>query len=84
MQYCFLTYYSSSTLRQHQEVHSNKNIQHNLELWARIREYDQRTADGGFTQVLTKKHKQTMKKLVLGKLLIYNTRARGNPPPSAQ
>jgi len=26
----------SSTLRQHQEVHSNKNIQHDLELWARI------------------------------------------------
>jgi len=26
----------SSTLRQHQEVQSNKNIQHDLELWARI------------------------------------------------
>ncbi|KEH40732.1 hypothetical protein MTR_1g033920 [Medicago truncatula] len=26
----------SSTLGQHQEVHSNKNIQHDLELWARI------------------------------------------------
>jgi len=41
----------SSTLRQHQEVHNNKNIQHDLKLWARIQEYDQRTADEGFTQV---------------------------------
>jgi len=65
----------SSTLSQHQDVHSNKNIQHDLELWARIREYDQRTTDEGFTQVLTKKQKQTVKKQVLGKSP-YRTRAR--------
>ena len=51
----------SSTLGQLQEVHSNKNIKHDLELWARIRKYDQRTVDEGFTQVLTKKQKQTVK-----------------------
>jgi hypothetical protein len=77
----------TSTLGQHQEVHSNKNIQHDLELRARIREYDQRTASEGFTQVLTKKQKQTMKKQVLGKstyrtramnLLYWNFRGIGN------
>jgi len=54
-----------------------------LEVWATIREYDQRTAEEGFTQVLTKKQKQTMKKHVLGKSS-YKTRARGDPPPFAQ
>jgi len=53
-----------------------------LELWARIREYDQRIADEGLTQVLTKKQKQTVKTQVLGKSP-YRTRARGDLPPSA-
>jgi len=73
----------SSTLGQNQEVHNNKKTRHDLELWERIREYDQRTAHEGFTQVLTKKHKQTVKKLDVGKSP-YKTRARGDPPPSAQ
>jgi len=54
-----------------------------LDLWARIREYDKRIADEGFMQVLSKKQQQEVKKQVLGKSL-YNTRAKGSPPPSAQ
>jgi len=42
-----------------------------------------RTADEGFTQVFTMKQKQTMKKHVSGKSS-YKTRARDDPPPSAQ
>jgi hypothetical protein len=62
----------SSTLGQHQEVHNNKNIHHDLELWARIREYDQRTMEG-CTQLLTKKHKQIVKKTSLGKVTLQNS-----------
>ena len=65
------------------EVHTSKNIQNDLELWARIREYDQRTAAEGITQVLSKKQQLTMKKQVLGKPH-YKTRAKGGPPPSSQ
>jgi len=66
---------------QHQEVHVSKNVQSDLDLWARIREYDQRMAEEGFTQVLSKKQQQAMKKQVLGKVS-YNTRAKGTQPPS--
>jgi len=40
---------------QHQEIPVSKNVQSDLDLWARIREYDKRMAEEGFTQVLTKK-----------------------------
>lgn len=43
---------------QHQDVQVSKNVQRDLDLWARIREYDQRTADEGFTQVLSKKQQR--------------------------
>jgi len=65
------------------QTHTSKNIQSGLELWARIREYDQRSAEEGFTQVLTKKQQQARKKQVLRKPH-YTTRARGGPPPTAQ
>jgi len=65
------------------QTHTSKNIQSGLELWARIWEYNQRTAEEGFTQVLTKKQQQARKKKVLGKPH-YTTRARGGPPPTAQ
>jgi len=65
---------------QHQDVQVSKNVQRDLDLWARIREYDQRTADEGFTQVLSKKQQQAMKKKVL--YASYNTRAKGTKPPS--
>lgn len=63
-----------------QHVHSSMNIQNGLDLWARIREYDQRMADEGFTQVLTKAQKQNRKMQVIGKP--YQTRAKGGPPSS--
>ena len=34
------------------QPHTSKNVQNDLDLWAIIKEYDQRTAKEGFTQVL--------------------------------
>jgi len=65
----------------HQDVKVSKNVQRDSDLWARIREYDQRTTDEGFTQVLSKKQQQAVKKQVLGNTS-YNTRAKGTKPPS--
>jgi hypothetical protein len=65
------------------EAHISKNIQNGLDLWVRIREYDQRMADEGFTQVLSKAQKQARKNKVIGKPH-YQTRAKGGPPPSSQ
>ena len=65
------------------EAHISKNIQNGLDLWARIREYDQRMADEGFTQVLSKLQKQARKNQVIGKPH-YQTRAKGGRPPSSQ
>ena len=64
------------------ETHASENIQSGLELWARIREYDQQTATEGLTQVLSKKQQQAMKKQALGKPH-YKTRAKGGHPPTA-
>lgn len=63
--------------------HTRKNVQNDLDLWGRIKEYDQRTAKEGFTQVLSKKQQLKMKKQVLGKPH-YRTRAKGGPPPSSK
>jgi len=71
------------TPAQHREVYISKNVQSDLDLWARICEYDQRIAEEGFTQVLSKKQQQAKKKQVLG-ISSYNTRTRGGPSPSAQ
>ena len=71
------------TPAQHREVYTSKNVQSDLDLWVRIREYDQRAAEEGFTQVLSKKQQQAKKKKVLG-IYSYNTRTRGGPSPSAQ
>jgi len=42
---------------QKQEVHPSKNIQYGLDLWARVREYDARSAAEDFMRVLTRKQK---------------------------
>jgi hypothetical protein len=42
---------------QRQEVHPSKNIQHGLDLWERVRDYDARSAAeaaAGFMPVLTR------------------------------
>jgi len=64
------------------QQHVSRNIQNGLDLWARIREYDQRMDDEGFTQVLTKSQKQKLKKQVIG--TPYQTRAKDGPPPSSK
>lgn len=71
------------TPTQHREVHISRNFQNDLDLWDRIREFDKRIAEEGFTQVLSKKQQQAQKKQVLGKSL-YNTRAKGGPSPPTQ
>jgi hypothetical protein len=69
-------------LVQHNEIPVSQNIHLDLDLWARIREYDQRMAAEGFTQMLSKKQQKDLKKQVLGKAT-YNTRTRGTPLPSS-
>jgi len=45
------------TQRESLEQYNNVNIQHDMELWQRVREYDQRSVEEPFTPVLTKKQK---------------------------
>ena len=69
---------------QQQEVHPNKNIQHGLHLWARVRQYDERSVVEDFTPVLTRKQKQKLKlQQVLGNQPT-KTRARGDHSTNAQ
>lgn len=44
------------------EPHSNPNVQHDLDLWMRVREYDKTNAKHPFTPVLSRKQKQQVKK----------------------
>jgi len=45
------------------EKHSNARVQHDIELWNRIKEYDKRAAEvASFMPVLTRKQKQNLKK----------------------
>jgi hypothetical protein len=61
---------------QQQHVHPSKNIQHGLDLWERVREYDARAAAEGFMPVLKKSQKQKVKvQQILPKP--PKTRARG-------
>jgi hypothetical protein len=49
---------------QRQEVHPNKSIQHGLDLWVRVRDYDVRSAaeaSAGLLPVLTRNQKQKLK-----------------------
>jgi len=63
-------------------AHSSRNVQNDLDLWARIREYDQRMAKEGFTQVLSKPQQKQLKKQVIGKP--YQTRAKGGSSQPSQ
>jgi len=50
------------------ESHSNPNVQHDLNLWMRVCEYDKANAELPFTPVLSKKQKQQVRKqLQIGK-----------------
>jgi len=57
------------------EIHSSARIQQDLELWRRIKEYDQKAAEDSFIPVLTRKQKQHLKKTTIGKP--YKTRSTG-------
>jgi len=60
------------------ESHSNPNVQHDLDLWMRVREYDKANAELPFTLVLSKKQKQQVRKqLQIGKPPPYKTRSQG-------
>jgi len=69
---------------QQQEVHPNNNIQHGLDLWERVREYDKRSADEDFTSVLTRKQKQKLKLQQVLSKQPTKTRARGDPHSTDQ
>jgi len=60
------------------EPHSNPNVQHDLDLWMRVREYDNANAEMSFTPVLSRKQKQQVRKnLQIGKPPPYKTRSQG-------
>jgi hypothetical protein len=64
------------------EKHINPRIQHDLDLWQRIKDYDKRTAEEApYTPVLTRKQKQNLKKQLLDGKQPYHTRARGPSSP---
>jgi hypothetical protein len=63
--------------------HVNLRLQHDLELWQRIKEYDKKAAEEPFFAVLTKKQKQMMRKELLDGKPPYSTRSRG-PSPTPQ
>jgi len=58
------------------EVHNNPIIQHVMDIWHRIRDYDKKSAETPFIPVLTRKHKQHLKKIMVGKP--YNTCSMGD------
>ena len=60
------------------ETHNNSNIQHDLDLWHLVREYEKANAELPFTPVLSRKQKQQVRKqLQIGKLPPYKTRSQG-------
>jgi len=61
--------------------HVNSRLQHDLDLWQRIKEYDKKPAkEPPFTVVLTKKQKQIMKTELLDGKPPYSTRSSGTSP----
>jgi hypothetical protein len=72
---------------QRQEVHPSKNIQHGLDLWERVREYDARSAaeaSEGSMQVLTRNQKQKVKVKQVLNQQPSKPRARGDRKPPSQ
>jgi hypothetical protein len=68
----------------HENTHCSSRIQHDMELWRHIRDYDAKAAEMSFSPVLSKKQKQQIKnQLQVGKPS-YQTRSRVDPSPTAQ
>jgi len=68
------------------EKHNNARVQHDIELWNRIKEYDKRAAEeASFIPILTRKQKQNLKKqLTEGQQPCKTTRPRGAESSSQQ
>jgi len=67
------------------EPHSNLNVQHDLDLWMRVREYDKANTESPFIPVLSKKQKlQVKKQLQIGKPPPYKTRSQGGSNSGSQ
>ena len=69
---------------QQQHVHPSKNIQHDLDLWNRVREYDAWCANEEFMPVLTRKQKQKLKLQQVLPKKPFKTPTRGDKHTHAQ
>ena len=59
----------------YEPTQSNPNVQHDLNLWRRVRDYDKANAELPFTPVLSRKQKQQVRKqFQIGKSPPYKTR----------
>jgi len=67
-----------------EQPHIDPKIQDSLDLWRRIRDYDNENAANPYTPVLSRKQKQQVKKQVLISKPSYTTRSQGAPPKSDQ
>jgi len=65
------------------EQHPNDVVLRDLDLWNRVKEYDQRSIEESFTAVLSKKQKKQLKEQILGNPP-HRTRSRGEPSLTAQ
>ena len=67
------------------ESHNNSNVHHDLEHWQRVRDYDKANAELPFTNVLSRKQKQQVRKqLQIGKPTPYKNRSQGGSTPGDQ
>jgi len=71
-------------LREEGMTHTNPRIQHDLDLWQKIKEYVQRSAENPFVPVFSKKQKQMLKKHQFDGKAPYKTRSMGPTSPPSQ
>ena len=71
-------------VREEGMTHSNPRIQHDLDLWQKIKEYDKSSSENPFVPVLSKKQKQMLKELPFDGKAPYRTRSTGEASPLAQ
>ena len=70
-------------VREEGMTHINPRIQHDLDIWHKIKDYDKRAAENPFEPVLSKKKKQMLKKHQFDGKAPYKTRSTGQiTPPS--
>lgn len=64
-------------VREEGMTHTNPRIQHDLDLWPKIKDYDKRSSETPFVPVLSKKQKQMLKKHQFDSKPPYKTRSMG-------